>query len=98
MTENPYKDAPARHPIEKVVPLAHLKPGTRARVTGTRRGHSQIHRLASLGLTPGSELVMITGAPHGPVIVEVRGARYIIGRGMAQNILVEPAGAPAVQP
>ena len=98
MTGKPHRDAPSLRHAGEAIPLAHLKPGARARVAGTRHGHGQIHRLASMGLTPGSELALITGAPHGPVIVEVRGARYIIGRGMAQDIRVEPADAPAARP
>ncbi len=95
MTPAKPKPAQPNSSVKQPIPLTHLAPGTFARVVGANHGIGQIHRLASMGLTAGSELILVTGGPPGPVIVEVRGTRYIIGRGMAQNIMVIPAKAQA---
>jgi len=54
-------------------------------------GHTVRHRLTGLGILPGTPLELLSAPPAGPVLVEVRGSRVAIGRGMAQKILVAPA-------
>ena len=43
-----------------------------------------------MGILPGTELVLLKGGPGGPVIVDVLGSRFMLGRGMAQRVMVEP--------
>jgi len=43
-----------------------------------------------MGIFPGVELLLVKGGFGGPVIVEVRGSRIILGRGMAHRIMVAP--------
>jgi len=71
-------------------PLALLVPGCRAKVVSLGGGREFNQRLAALGILPGTELVLLRDATAGPLIVEVRGSRFILGRGMAQRVLVEP--------
>jgi Fe2+ transport system protein FeoA len=57
-----------------------LKPGARARVIG---GNDSLlaQRLADLGLTPGTEFVIVKTAPLGdPVEIEFRGTRLCVRR------------------
>jgi Fe2+ transport system protein FeoA len=43
-----------------------------------------------MGLTPGTRVTVVKSAPfHGPVELKVRGARIVIGRGIAERILVK---------
>ena len=42
-----------------------------------------------MGILPGTEVVLLRCRAAGPVIVEVRGSQFILGRGTAQRILVE---------
>jgi len=72
------------------MPLTMLRPGTRARVTAVCGGRGFNQRLASMGILPGAELVMVKGGVGGPVIVEVLGSRFVLGRGMAHRVMAEP--------
>ena len=71
------------------MPLTMLSPGTRARVTAVCGGRGFNQRLASMGILPGAELVLLKGGPGGPVIINVLGSRFMLGRGMAQRIMVQ---------
>jgi ferrous iron transport protein A len=51
-------------------------------------GRGLVQRLAEMGVLAGTELRVVRGG--GPVIVDVRGHRLILGRGMAERIGVEP--------
>ncbi len=42
-----------------------------------------------MGLSPGSEVIVVRNS-LGPMIIEVRGVRLALGRGLASKILVEP--------
>ena len=46
-------------------------------------------KLQDMGLTPGVELSVVSKTNSGPIIIEVRGARLAIGRGIAEKIDVE---------
>ena len=46
-------------------------------------------RLAEMGVLPGAILQVARAERRGPVVVEIRGGKVIIGHGMAEKILVE---------
>jgi Fe2+ transport system protein FeoA len=53
------------------------------------RGWGFEKRLMDMGLTPGTEIVVVKSAPfHGPIEIIVRGSRLALGRGMAERIFV----------
>ena len=54
-------------------------------VTG---GRAFCSHLAALGLIPGVEFEVKRNAPGGPFILGLKGGQLVIGRGMAQKILV----------
>lgn len=71
------------------MPLSMMAEGSRAIVTAIQGGHGLNRRLAEMGVFVNSEIALIrTGG--GPVVVEVRGSRLAIGRGMAQRVMVRP--------
>ena len=72
----------------QVLPLVALEPGETARVYAERGGHGAARRLAALGLTPGQPVRILSAGRGGPVLVEVRGSRIALGRGMAAKVLV----------
>jgi DtxR family Mn-dependent transcriptional regulator len=46
-------------------------------------------RLSGLGIVPGTPIRVLSEAPfHGPVQIEVRGTRLVLGQGLAQKIKV----------
>ena len=54
-----------------------------------RAGRGFEKRLMDMGLTPGTEILVVKSAPfHGPVEILVRGSRLALGRGMAERIFV----------
>lgn len=49
-----------------------------------------IKRLTDLGFTPGTSVTVVKSAPfNGPLEVCIRGSRLVIGRGMANRILLD---------
>jgi Fe2+ transport system protein FeoA len=72
-------------------PLSSVPEGRRVRLRGIEAGQGLAGRLAALGLVPGVEVLMVSNRGRGPAIVEVKGARLALGRGMAAKMLVQPA-------
>ena len=71
--------------------LTHVSKGSKVVLSSISNGHGLRKRLQDMGLTPGVEFRIITKSQGGPVIVEVRGARLALGRGIAERIDVELA-------
>ena len=46
-------------------------------------------RLADMGLVPGARVKLVYRQEHGPVLIDLKGSRLALGRGMAHKILVE---------
>ena len=49
-------------------------------------------RLLTMGLRVEDELDVITSPSKGQMVIAVDCRRYVIGRGLAQKVLVEPRG------
>jgi len=86
-----------RVPDRLEIPLTSLKEGETGIISsikgaygrGGRAGRGFEKRLMDMGLTPGTEILVVKSAPfHGPVEILVRGSRLALGRGMAERIFV----------
>lgn len=83
------KEVASRIEVEVMeIPLFAVTPGKPITVIGFRGGPGMQRRLADMGLTPGTELRLISSDRHGPIIIELKGARLALGRGVARHILV----------
>ncbi|HEX79515.1 MAG TPA: hypothetical protein G4O19_05100 [Dehalococcoidia bacterium] len=83
------KEVASRIEVEVMeIPLCAATYGKILTVIGFRGGHGMQRRLADMGLTPGTELKLINCDRHSPVIIEVRGTRLALGRGVAHHVLV----------
>jgi len=52
--------------------------------------YGAVKRLADLGIVAGTRIRVVRKAPfNGPIEVEVAGSRFLIGRGLADKIVVE---------
>ncbi|HQE91910.1 MAG TPA: ferrous iron transport protein A [Anaerolineae bacterium] len=71
-----------------MVPLTALNPGQVGLIHQLRGGHEFVSRLAALGFTPGTPVVVTRNHGFGPLIVSVRGAQVALGRGEASRVLV----------
>ena len=70
--------------------LIDLKEGEKAIITSIVGGWQATKRLADLGLTPETKIKLLRKAFWGgPIEVEVRGSRLVLGRGLASKILVK---------
>jgi Fur family ferric uptake transcriptional regulator len=47
-------------------------------------------RLLTMGLRQGDQIDIVTNISKGQLVIAVEGKRYVLGRGLAQKILVEP--------
>jgi ferrous iron transport protein A len=72
-----------------MIPLASVGPGQRVRLISVNAGRGLQSRLASMGLVPGVEIEVVRNTIHGPFIVEAKGSRLMLGRGMTHRIMVE---------
>ncbi|MFX0053176.1 MAG: ferrous iron transport protein A [Candidatus Hermodarchaeota archaeon] len=66
--------------------LAHLNEGDEAEISYARGGRGIILRINELGFYPGSRIKMIRNIRAGPVLVELKGCRIAVGRGIAMKI------------
>ncbi|MCM8813291.1 MAG: FeoA domain-containing protein [Candidatus Omnitrophica bacterium] len=73
---------------KKRLPLTHVPEGSTARVAAIESGVRLKKRLTDLGFIAGEPLTVIKNVAFGPVVVEVRGARFAIGHGEAQKIFI----------
>ncbi len=71
------------------MPLAMVRPGDIVTVVNIRAGLGLTRRLADMGLTPGTQIRVINSQMPGPIIIDFRGSRLVLGHGIAQKIMVE---------
>lgn len=70
------------------MPLTIVQAGRHVRLVTVDAGHGLQSRLAAMGLVPGVEIEVLQNSFHGPCLIAVKGSRIMIGRGMAQKIMV----------
>ena len=70
------------------LPLSSLGLNKSARVNSIQGGQGIVQRLAEMGISSGAILRVVRG--KGPMIIEVKGQRLLIGHGMVKRILVSP--------
>jgi len=73
----------------QTMPLAMVGPGELVTVTGVRAGWGLQKRLADMGLTPGVQIRVINSQMPGPVLIDLRGSRVALGRGITMKIAVK---------
>ena len=71
------------------MPLSLVQVGRKVRLISVDSGFGLRSRLTAMGLVPGVEIAVLKHSMHGPFIIEVKGSRIMLGRGMAQKIVVE---------
>ena len=73
------------------MPLSMASEGQTVTLAELRGGKEFQLRLTEMGLTPNAEFTIISKS-GGPVIIELRGGRLVLGQGMIDRIYVIPAG------
>ncbi len=69
-------------------PLSTIQSGEIVRITSVEAGRGLNNRLASMGLIPKVVITVVNNGHPGPFIISVKGSRMMLGRGMAQKIMV----------
>jgi len=75
--------------MKQKMPLTMVRPGQKVKLLAVDAGRGLKNRLASMGLVPGVELVVMNSAFAGPLVVSVKDSRIMLGRGLAHKIMVE---------
>ena len=68
--------------------LSIVKAGTKVRLERINAGNGLNSRLSTMGLIPKTEITVINNGHPGPIIVDIKGFRLILGRGIAHKIFV----------
>jgi ferrous iron transport protein A len=68
-------------------PLTGMEKGETVTVLAVRAGWGLQRRLGDMGITPGTPLKIVSGGHTGQTLIEVRGSRLALGRGVAQKII-----------
>jgi len=71
------------------MPLAMLSENDEAKVVEVRGGRGLVRRLSELGFTPGAKVKILFSNSPGPVVIDVRGSRIALGRGLLMRIIVD---------
>jgi Fur family ferric uptake transcriptional regulator len=74
----------------QLMPLVGAKQGERLEIKDFTGGAKARMRLSTMGLRVGDKLDVVTNLNKGQLVVAVDYKRYVLGRGLANKILVEP--------
>jgi ferrous iron transport protein A len=74
--------------VKHDIPLAIARAGELVTVTGIKAGYGLQKRLADMGLTPGVQIKVMNSQMTGPLLIDLRGSRVALGRGIALKIYV----------
>ena len=73
----------------RFLPLTLVRPHRLVTLVSITSGQELRRRLTEMGLNKGVRLRVVHSSQSGPCIVSVGDTRLVLGRGMAQNILVK---------
>ena len=78
-------------PDDDRMPLIAAAQGQDVEFLGIDGGREVRHRLAEMGLSPGAKFRVVSRASRGPVMIQFKDARFVLGHGMVRRIFVRPA-------
>lgn len=70
-------------------PLSKVQAGETVKLASIEAGRGLSSRLASMGLLPNVEITVINNSHPGPFVISVKNSKMMLGRGMANKIMVE---------
>ena len=73
---------------KRVMSLSEVPSGKTVRLIDIMSGIGLKKRLAAMGLLPGVEIAMVQNNGAGPVVINVRNGRMVLGHGMALKMRV----------
>lgn len=74
----------------QTLPLSEVREHSILRITGVVEGCGKnLVRISEMGFNPSSTIFMVKNTGKGPLVLETRGVRVMIGRGLAKKINIE---------
>jgi ferrous iron transport protein A len=73
---------------KKVIPLSTIQSGKTVKFVYVDAGRGLNSRLAAMGRMTNVEITVVSNGHPGPFVVSVKGSRIMLGRGMADKIMV----------
>ncbi len=71
------------------IPLINVPSGNKVQIINIDAGWGLQRRLADMGLTPGLRVTVVGNHKPGSVVLNVRGSRLALGRGISNKIMVQ---------
>lgn len=72
------------------IPLLAALTGQEVELGRVEGGNAFVHRLAEMGLLPGTQFRIVNRATRGPFIIAIKNCRLVLGRGMVGRLFVHP--------
>ena len=72
-----------------VRPLSTVTSGDTVRLVHVRAGRGLNSRLASMGFVPDVRIRVVSNSHPGPFVVVIKDVKMVLGRGVAQKILIQ---------
>ncbi|MBN1788491.1 MAG: ferrous iron transport protein A [Sedimentisphaerales bacterium] len=72
------------------ISLRKVSSGTLVMLLKIDAGQGLKVRLAAMGLLPGVQFTVINNGHPGPFVIDLKGNRMVLGKGMADKMLVKP--------
>jgi len=69
-------------------PLSMVTEGETVKLAKIDASRGLNNRLASMGLLPNVEITVVRNSHPGPFVINVKGSKMMLGRGMAHKIMV----------
>ena len=73
---------------KRIHSLSEVRSGQKVKLVSIEAGRGLTNRLISMGLLPNVEITVINNSHPGPFVVNVKGSKIMLGRGMANKIIV----------
>jgi ferrous iron transport protein A len=70
-------------------PLSQVSEGKTVVLVRIDAGHGLNNRLAAMGLLPKVQIKVINNQHAGPFVIDLKGAKMALGRGMTNKIMVQ---------
>jgi Fe2+ transport system protein FeoA len=74
---------------EQIITLSKARQGHKVQMVSVEAGRELKGRLASMGLVLGVEITVVNNGCPGPFVVSVRDSKMMLGKGMANKIIVK---------
>ncbi len=72
-----------------MMPILYAKNGNEVELVRIAAGRNLVRRLSEMGINTGTRIRIISNSGIGPIIIEIAGKRFGIGKGIASKMLVE---------